>query len=440
MRILQHFQNSILAATVLCGSAFAQSGLTTIQDTLFRADGTRFTGTLTIQWSTFDATNVGTIVQQSKSVDVVNGLLFVQLVPNATAASPANVYTVHYQSDANQQFIETWTVPASSTALAVAQVRVGTAAVTGGGSGGSGGSGGASSVPESAVIGLTSDLANRPIKGPGFGTGSVAVINQNGQIEAAVGDVGSCVYVDGTTGPCGAVSQYYDAETPGGIVDGTNLTFTLANAPSGSSLMLFRNGLYMTAGFDYNLSGSTIAFVANAQPQPGDKIIASYRIDPSSGNVVALNTGTNVATRAAQIICSSTGTSTTQFAWTSLGACDIPAAALKPGDRIEVRFSFTHTGTTNGFNVKLNWGNTTVLSRQAGPQDVALAGQADAGVTAAGAQITVQSWGTVLSFLPGIVSAPLQNGVRLDFQAEMAAAGPDRLALTNYTVLRYPAN
>src|SRR6266700_3101247 len=91
-----------IIAAALCGLAFAQSGLTTIQDTLFKADGTRFSGTLTIEWSTFDSTGIGTIVKQSKSVPVVNGNLQVQLVPNAAAAAPGNVYTVHYQSDGSQ--------------------------------------------------------------------------------------------------------------------------------------------------------------------------------------------------------------------------------------------------------------------------------------------------------------------------------------------------
>jgi hypothetical protein len=441
MRILQNLptplSGTILAATALCAVAFAQTtGLTTIQDTLFKADGTRFTGTLTIQWSTFDSTNVGTIVQQSKTVDVVNGLLQVQLAPNSLAVAPANVYTVHYQSDASQQFAETWTVPPSTTPLAVASVRVGAVAISGGGL-----AGGSTTYPESAVIGLTSDLAQRPVKGPGFGSGSVAVINQNGQLEAAFGDVGSCVYVDGTSGPCGAATQYFDAETPGGIVDGTNTTFTLANAPSGSSLMLFRNGLYMSANFDYTLNGSTVTFASGAQPQPGDQIVASYRVDPNAGNLAALTQGSApVPAVVAQVVCSHNGIQTNATVWISLGACDIPASALKPGDRIEVRFSLSHTGTAKGFNVRVNWGNTTILSRQAGPQDVAFAGQADGSIASTGAQITIQSWGTVLGFLPSIVNAPAQNGLKLDIQAEMASATADIVSLTNYTVLRYPKN
>ena len=96
MRHLRHklkaLSPAILLIPVLCGIISAQSGLTTIQDTLFDADGARYNGTLTIQWSTFDTTNPGTIIQQSKTVQVVNGNLLVQLAPNNTATPPANVY------------------------------------------------------------------------------------------------------------------------------------------------------------------------------------------------------------------------------------------------------------------------------------------------------------------------------------------------------------
>jgi hypothetical protein len=436
MRFLQNIstplRGTILAATALCATAFAQSGLTTIQDTLFKADGTRFTGTITIQWVTFDTTNPGTVVQQSTSVDVANGLLQVQLVPNSTAAPPANVYTVHYQSDASQQFTETWTVPAGTTPLTVAQVRTGI--ITSGGTGTAPGT----TVTESSVVGLLSDLAQRPVKGPGFGTTAVAVINQNGQIDAAVGDVGMCVLVDGTAGPCGVTSQFFDAETPGGVVDGVNTAFTLANSPSGTSLSLFLNGLYLSAGFDYTLNGSAITFTSGAQPQPGDTLIASYRIDPLAGNIGALHGGS--PTVLAQVICSANGTSANSATFATLGTCAIPSADLKPGDRFEVRFSFTHTGTASGYNVQINWGNTTVLLRQAGQQDTAFAGQADAAISASGAQLTLQSYGTVLSFRPSIVSAPAQNGLSLAFQSALTAASSDMVALTSYTVLRYPAH
>jgi hypothetical protein len=444
-RQLTPLSGILLAATVFTGQAFAQTGLTTIQDTLFKADGTRFSGTLTIQWSTFDATNIGTIVQQSKSVDVLNGNLQVQLVPNTGAQAPANIYTVHYQSDGNQQFIETWSVPSSATPVTVAEVRTGT--LVSSGSGGTA-AGGSTTIVESAVTGLVSDLAQRPIKGPGFGAGSVAVIDQNGQIEAAVGDVGECVYVDGTAGPCGSqTSQFFDAEIPGGIVDGTNNTFTLANPPSGTSLMLFRNGLYMLNNFDYTLSGQTITFVPGGVPQPADTLVASYRIDPVSSDVVSLvkTAATSARTITAQVItaqvlCSSGGKSNSTAAFISLGGCDVPAAALRAGDRIEVRFNFAHTGTASAYDLTVNWGSTTVLARHGSKQDAAVAGQAEAAVSAAGAQLSVQSWGTVLGFLPGISSSPVQAGLRVDFQGRLSTAGTDTVSLTNFTVLRYPGN
>ncbi|HEX4138588.1 MAG TPA: hypothetical protein VHY84_28515 [Bryobacteraceae bacterium] len=440
----------ILLLAAFCGPAWGQTGFTTIQDTLYKADGTRFTGTLTIQWSTFDSTNIGTIVQQSKAVAVVNGNLQVQLAPNATAMPPANIYTVLYQSDGRNQFAETWTVPVSSVPLTVALVRTGTLSASGGSSGSGSGSGsgtggetsGSTPVLESTVVGLVADLAQRPLKGVGFGTNAVAVVDDNGQIETAVGDPGNCVFIDGTTGPC-TQPTFSDAETPGGIVDGTNNTLTLSNTPLGQSLMLFRNGLYQSPSIDFNVNGSMIVFSTAAIPQPGDTLTASYRIDTSAGsNIVgATAPGANIHTGAAQVLCSSSGTSTSAATWTSLGGCDIPVAGLLAGDRIEVRFSFAHSGTTSGFQFQVKWGNTTFLSRTGGAQDAAVVGRADAAITTTGAELSVESWGTVLSFLPGIVEAPAQAGLEVVFQALLQQSGSsDAVSLTNYTVLRYPGS
>ncbi len=330
--------------------------MTTIQDTLFRADGTRFNGTLTINWVTFDATNIGTIVQQSRTVQVVNGNLQIQLVPNATATPPANIYTVNYQSSGYQQFTENWTVPVSASPLTVSVVRTGNTTTTT--------SGRASATRLRSPNRPSSDC--RPIsrsgrsKGVGFGTNAVAVVDDNGNIVTAVGDPGTCVFVDGTTGPCTG-DTFADAETPAGTVDGINNVLTLAFTPLGSSMLLFRNGLYMTPNFDYSLSGQTITFLTGATPQPGDTLTASYRVDTTnSGNLENLTNAvlTNaVPTHSPQVICSSAGSTATTTAWTTLGGCDIPATGLNPGDRIEVRFTFAHTGNVSGFNVQVNWGN-----------------------------------------------------------------------------------
>ena len=297
----------LLALAILCGLAWSQTALTTIQDTLFTADGSRFNGTVTIQWSTFDATNIGMIVQQSKTVQVVNGNLYVQLVPNAGAQPPANVYTVQYQSGGSQQFTESWTVGVSAQPLTVAEVRIGSVTV----STSSASANAQTPIPESSVVGLVDDLTQRPMKGVAFGTNGVAIVDDSGALETAVGQVGDCVMVDGTTGPCGGIPPTFaDNETPGGIVDGSNNTFTLVNIPSGTSLILFRNGLFMTAGSDYTLTASTLLFPPGTIPQPLDVLTAFYRVDPSvAGNIGAITGPASQVhpAAAAQVRCSEGG-------------------------------------------------------------------------------------------------------------------------------------
>jgi len=291
-RTLKALSPAIILGSVLCGTIWGQGGLTTIQDTLFDADGARYNGTLIIKWSTFDANNPGTVIQQSKSLQVVNGNLLVQLTPNSVALPPANLYSVFYQSDGDQQYTETWTVPVSTTPLKVPQVRTGAGAGSSGAGGGS--AGGLTGTAESTVTNLVSDLNARPIKGPGFGTNAVAVVDQNGQIETVVGNLGDCVFVDGTTGPCTAgltLPTFVNGEIPGGLVNGLNPTFTLANTPSGASLLMFRNGVLLQAGADYTLTGSTVQFFSIAIPQTADKLVAQYRIDSGSGSGASVVSG-----------------------------------------------------------------------------------------------------------------------------------------------------
>jgi hypothetical protein len=435
----------IITLAALCGlvwigaqsQAQGQTTLTTIQDTLFTADGTRFTGTLTIQWNTFDTSN-GTVVQQTKGVPIVNGNLLVQLTPNATATPPANYYTVSYQSDGKQQFTESWTVPTSSTPLTIRQVRTG----------GVNTSGTISALPaadvpiaESDVTGLLADLAVRPTKGAAFGSSAVAIVDNNGILETAVGQVGDCVLVDGTTGPCGAPT-FVDAETPGGTVDGVNATFTLANAPVGTSLQLYRNGLYQTTGFDFTLTGSAISFSAGAKPQPGDTLTASYRVDPSAAGTsgAAPLSAAVRTTTSAQVLCNAPGINTSTGLWTTLGSCDIPASQLRAGDRLEVRFTFQHVGSSTGFDVQVNWGTTVAFARHGGVQDAALAGQMEAAIGASGAILTTESWGTVLQFLPAILTSATQNGVQVSLAASVGSSTSDSVRLVSFTVLRYPSN
>ena len=77
----------------------------------------------------------------------------------------------------------------------------------------------------------------------------------------------------------GSPTNFTDGETPSGTINGANLTFTLVTTPNpAASLKLTKNGLLLTQGTDYALSGATISFAnTTVTPQTGDTLSASYR-------------------------------------------------------------------------------------------------------------------------------------------------------------------
>ena len=99
------------------------------------------------------------------------------------------------------QFNQVWAVPPSSIPLKVSAVLLSSGTVVGGSGGGAGAQTG--TIPISSVIGLTSALSVLPIEGVGYAPGLAAVINASGQLAGASGNLGDCVKVDGSSGPCG---------------------------------------------------------------------------------------------------------------------------------------------------------------------------------------------------------------------------------------------
>src|SRR4051794_31602256 len=174
---------SIIAAFFLASAIYAGPPLTTIQDVLFKADGTRFNGSLTISWSSFQAVDNSSIVMQSTTVKVVDGNLRVQLVPSTTAI-PAGAYSVTYNSDGRVQFQERWAVPSSGRPIRVRDVRVAGAA------GGSAQDSATSPIYESDVVGLIADLGARPVKAASFAAGRIAMVNSAGLLESVAGSPG----------------------------------------------------------------------------------------------------------------------------------------------------------------------------------------------------------------------------------------------------------
>src|ERR1700694_2746095 len=86
----------LLAATGFAwGPANGQPALTTIQDILYRADGTRFSGTMFIRWNSFLAGDTSNIATANLTLPIVNGVLRVKLVPTTTATAGAQ-YNITY--------------------------------------------------------------------------------------------------------------------------------------------------------------------------------------------------------------------------------------------------------------------------------------------------------------------------------------------------------
>jgi hypothetical protein len=90
-----------------------------------------------------------------------------------------------------------------------------------------------------------------------------------------VGGFGVGIWNSG--GGSGPTINFADEETPAGVINGSNATFTLAHTPSPAIVYLVKNRLNMIPTTDYTLAGNTITYTAGSKPQTGDIHFASYR-------------------------------------------------------------------------------------------------------------------------------------------------------------------
>lgn len=426
-------KNLARAAVALTGMMlWAAPPLTTIRDTIYKADGTRFTGKVTIEWRSFEASDTSFIGRNRLELQINEGFLNARLVPTTTATVPAYYIVRFINASGTVEFSEAWAVKPNADAVRVRDVRIADPLL----GPGAGGVGGNTTVDIGDVNGLEDELNLRPKKGLSYSPSRAAAIGEEGDLEAVVGAPDDCVRVDGTSGPCGGatISQYLagsfvDGEPPTGPVNGSNRDFTLAQAPNPvASLLLYRNGLLQKRTLDYTLSGSAISFIVAATPQSGDTLIASYRTNGTSGTIP-------------QTLCAAVGVTTSQASSTSLGTCTIPGGVLLPGDRVEVSFDIAHAGSTTGYSFEARWGATVVATHTAPSGSSAGTGRVSLGVFAGGAQWSSQNWGHASAITTGAGSTNevLTDPVTIDFRAQLAAASTDTLTLRNFTVVRIQA-
>ncbi len=284
MRRTMQFIKSLVFGIGMQSAVWSAPPLTIVQDTLFKADGSRFEGIAEIEWLGFQAADGSEVPRQTLSVRIVSGSLRIELVPT-TNALRTSYYTVKYTSNGRTQFTEYWAVPPSSLPVRLRDVRTASpissgtaAAIT------------AVGIPD--VLGLRSELDLRPSRGGGFVAGRAAVISSSGSLDAVIGSLTDCVRVDGTSGPCGTGGGggsiiYVDGETPSGLIDSDNLDFNLAAPPNpASSLAVFRNGVLLKQGDDYLVAGSTIAITSGRPPVIGDTLQAWYRVMNGASSIL----------------------------------------------------------------------------------------------------------------------------------------------------------
>src|SRR6476659_10153525 len=121
-----------LSCLLGAGTALAQSpALTTVSDTVYRADGAPASGTLLISWPAFTTADGFAVAAGTKSVLLPSsGNFTVQLAPNAGGTPVVTYFVVYQLSDIVKS--EYWSVGTTSPQT-VAQVRtiLGTATATG---------------------------------------------------------------------------------------------------------------------------------------------------------------------------------------------------------------------------------------------------------------------------------------------------------------------
>ena len=410
---------------------WAAPPLSTIRDTIYRANGSPFTGKLVIEWRSFEASDTSFIAKNQLELQITDGFLNARLVPTTTAAGNAYYRVRYFSANGTIEFSEAWAVPPGTAPLRVRNVRIADPLLNPGPQVGN-----IIEVTIADVTALADELNVRPKKGLTYTSGRAAMIGEEGDIEAVVGDDQDCVRVNGTAGSCGGgtISQYLagsfvDGQLPTGAIDGSNRDFTLAQSPNPvASLLLYRNGLLQKRTLDYTLSGNAIAFVPAATPQPGDVLIASYRTTGTSGTIP-------------QTLYATVGITTSQATITSLGICSIPGGVLLPGDRVEVSFDFAHAGATVGYSFEVRWEASVVATHSAPTTSSAGTGRISLGVYAGGAQWSSQNWGhdSVMTTGAGSTNEILADPLTIDFRGQLAGATTDTLTLRNFTVMRIQA-
>ena len=269
---------------LLLASASLFAATTTVSQSVVLPNGSLANGTALIRITVACTSGSTYIGQQTVATTLLGGAFSVNLAPNDTCTPRGTSYSVSWMicgaatgattahpcpTGAARSWSETWVVPTSSDPVTISSVLISVAPAV------------VTTTPLNVTYapswGSLPQNGALPGQVPTWNGTTWAPSAGSGMAYTAPPSDGQYVRFDATRGAWQPVT-FVDQETVAGTLDGTNVTFTVANAPSpGAGLVLFRNGLAQMAGQDYTLSGNTITFVTDATPQPDDTLIAWYR-------------------------------------------------------------------------------------------------------------------------------------------------------------------
>ena len=103
---------SVIVSILAGWSAAAQVPTTTVEDTVYYADGTPAQGTVIVSWNAFTTANGATIAAGNTSVMLGSGgSLTVSLAPNLGSTPMGNYYTAAYHLNDGETSREFWVIP-----------------------------------------------------------------------------------------------------------------------------------------------------------------------------------------------------------------------------------------------------------------------------------------------------------------------------------------
>lgn len=127
----------------------------------------------------------------------------------------------------------------------------------------------------------SSGMKIAPAMGIFTATGDILYFDGTTYAKLAIGSTGNILTVAGglpswAASAALAASNFVFNEVPSGTLDGSNVTFTLANTPTTGKVTLYLNGqlLLPGSGKDYTISSGTITFVT--APVSTDVLLANY--------------------------------------------------------------------------------------------------------------------------------------------------------------------